>query len=106
MARVIEELDRLALSQAEIKAIVSNSMQFLASLEFTLREALPQEKLAALRQCIYRIHINKPANQIKLSARIIPSSSLQTGVLVSIGLRELVVDEPTRLISVDKHAIV
>ena len=78
MARVIEELDRLALSQAEIKAIVSNSMQFLASLEFTLREGLPQEKLVAIRQCIEPVHINKPDSQIKLTLKVVPSTSIQT----------------------------
>ncbi len=70
-------VERHSLFQAEIKAIVTNGMQFLASLEFTPREGLPQEKLVALCQCIDRIHIAKPANQIKLAFRAIPSASLQ-----------------------------
>ena len=81
-----EELDRLSLSQDEIKAIVANSMKFLASLEFALREGLPQEKLVALRQCIDRIHINKPAGKIKLAFRVIPLASLAGSVVISRGL--------------------
>ncbi len=79
----LEELDRLSLSQDEIKAIVTNSMKFLASLAFTLREGLPQEKLVALRQCIDRIHNNKPASKIKLAFRFIPSASLAGSATIS-----------------------
>ena len=81
----LEELDRLSLSQDEIKAIVSNSMKFLASLAFTLREGLPQEKLVALRQCIERTHIDKPASKIKFEFRVIPSDSLAGSVSIAKG---------------------
>lgn len=73
----LEELDQLSLSQAEIDNIVTDSMQFLSSLEFTLRQGLPQEKLVALRQCIEKIWINKPAGEIKLVIRIVPVGNLQ-----------------------------
>ena len=52
-------------------------MQFLAGLEFTLHNGLPQEKLAALRQCIEKIWINKPAGEIKLATHIVPVGNLQ-----------------------------
>ncbi len=52
-------------------------MQFISGLEFTLTEGLPQEKLVALRQCIERIHINKPGNEIKIQIREVPTGSLQ-----------------------------
>jgi hypothetical protein len=64
-------------SQAEIDAIVTEGMQFLAGLEFTLHNGLPQEKLAALRQCIERIWINKPAGEIKMAIRLVPTGNLQ-----------------------------
>jgi len=73
----IEELDRISLSQAEIDNIVSDSMQFLSGLEFTLRQGLPQEKLVALRQCIEKIQVNKPAGEIKLAIRLVPAGNLQ-----------------------------
>ncbi len=60
-------VERHSLFQAEIKAIVTNGMQFLASLEFTPREGLPQEKLVAPRQCIEQVHVNKTAGKIELS---------------------------------------
>jgi hypothetical protein len=59
----LEELDRLLISQAEIQEIVTDSMQFISSLEFTLDKGLPQEKLVVLRQCIEKIRINKPAGE-------------------------------------------
>jgi site-specific DNA recombinase len=73
----LEELKRLSLSQAEINTMVTEGMQFLAGLEFTLHNGLPQEKLAALRQCIEKIHLNKPDNDIKLLAREVPVGNLQ-----------------------------
>ncbi|MHC4695469.1 MAG: recombinase family protein [Planctomycetota bacterium] len=61
----LDELDRLTATQAEIQAIVSDAGRFLSSLEFSLRQGVPQERLVALRQCIERIHINKPTSEIE-----------------------------------------
>ncbi len=61
----------------EIQATVADSIKFMSSLEFTLHKGLPQEKLAALRQCIERIWINKPAGTIKLAIRLVPAGNLQ-----------------------------
>jgi DNA invertase Pin-like site-specific DNA recombinase len=72
----LEELDRLSLSQAEIDTIVTEGMQFLGGLEFTLGNGLPEEKLTALRQCIEKIHIDKPANSARISIRMVPVASL------------------------------
>jgi DNA invertase Pin-like site-specific DNA recombinase len=73
----LEELDRLSLSHDEIENIVSEAVQFLSGLEFTLSQDLPQEKLVALRQCIERIFINKPAGIIKMIIRLVPTGNLQ-----------------------------
>ena len=72
----IDEFDRLAASQAEIKSIAAETARFLSGLEFTLREGFPQEKLAALRQCIDRIHVDKPADEAVLAIRMIPAGNL------------------------------
>jgi hypothetical protein len=71
----LEELERLSLSQAEIDTIVTEGMQFLGGLEFTLHNGLPEEKLIALRQCIEKIHIDKPANSARISIRLVPVGS-------------------------------
>jgi len=73
----LEELERLNMTQAEIKVLVSEAMQFISGLEFTLTQGLPQEKLVALRQCIEKITINKPAGEIKLTIHLIPTGNLQ-----------------------------
>jgi len=73
----IEELDRISLSQAEIDNIVSDSMQFLSGLEFTLHQGLPQEKLVALRQCIEKVLINKPSGIVRLTVRSVPVGNLE-----------------------------
>ena len=72
----LEELERLSLSKTEIKNIVSDAMEFLSGLEFTLRQSLPQTRLVALRQCIERIQIKKPTNTLKLAIRIVPAGNL------------------------------
>ncbi len=82
----LEELDRLTATQAEIQAIVTDALRFLSSLEFTLRQALPQEKLTALRQCLTRIHINQPAREIKLTLRTIPTGNLDATHELAIAL--------------------
>jgi len=68
---------RQLISQAEIKSIVADAMQFISSLEFTLREGLAQEKLVALRRCIEKISINKPADTVKLTIRSVPAGNLE-----------------------------
>lgn len=73
----LEELERLSLSQAEIDTIVTEGMQFLAGLEFTLHNGLPQEKLVAMRQCIEKIGINKPGGEITLAIRTVPGVNLR-----------------------------
>lgn len=56
----LEELYQLSLSRDEVNSIVSDSMKFLAGLEFVLREGVPQEKLVALRQYVEKISVDKP----------------------------------------------
>ena len=73
----LEELDRLVVSRAEIRNIVADAMQFISSLEFILREGLAQEKLVALRRCIEKISINKPAGTVKLTVRSVPAGNLE-----------------------------
>jgi len=73
----LEELDRLSLSQDEIENIVSDAVQFLSGLEFTLHQGLPETKLVALRQCIERIQIDEPTNTIILKIRPVPVGNLQ-----------------------------
>ena len=73
----LEELDQLSLSRDEINSIVLDSMKFLAGLEFILRQGLSQEKLVALRQCVKKIEINKPAGEIQLAIYLVPAGNLQ-----------------------------
>lgn len=72
----LEGLERLNMSQGEIKVMVNEAMQFISGLEFTLTQGLPQEKLAALRQSVEKIHVNKPGNKIKILAREVPTGNL------------------------------
>ena len=57
--------------------MVTDSMQFLSGMEFTLCHGLPHEKLVVLRQCIEKIWVNKPAEQIKLAIYVVPAGNLQ-----------------------------
>lgn len=42
-----------------------------------LNKGVLQEKLVALRQCIEKIRINKPAGEIKLAVRVVPAGNLK-----------------------------
>jgi hypothetical protein len=59
-----------------INSIVTDSMKFLAGLEFVLRDGVPQEKLVALRQCTENRTVNKPAGQITLHIYFVPIGNL------------------------------
>ena len=73
----LEELERLNMSQDQIKALATEAIGFISGLEFTLTQGLPQEKLATLRQCIEKIYINKSNNSIKIQIREVPVGNLQ-----------------------------
>ena len=82
----LDELDRLSLSRDEIKGIVSDSMKFLAGLEFVLGEGVPQEKLVALRQYTEKIGVDKPNVAIKLSIYLVPSGNLAVNRVFTVSL--------------------
>ncbi len=73
----LAELDRLAASQAEINNIVTDALQFISGLKFTLDRGLPQEKLCALRQCVERILIDKPGRSVIVKIKAVPASTIQ-----------------------------
>ncbi len=73
----LAELDRPAASQAEIKSIVTEALQFISGLKFTLNQGLPQEKLCALRQCVERILIDKPGRSVIVKIQAVPASTIQ-----------------------------
>jgi len=74
----LEELDSLASSKGDVQAIATEAMEFLAGLEFTLREGVPQEKLSTLRRCIERIHITNVDDATAVEARLleVPAGNL------------------------------
>jgi hypothetical protein len=76
----LEELDRLVISQAEIRGMVSDAIEFISGLEFTLGEGLAQEKLVALRRCIEKISINKPSGIVRLKVRSVPTGNMECTV--------------------------
>jgi hypothetical protein len=82
----LEELDQLSLSQIEINSIVSDSMKFIAGLEFILREGFPQDKLVSLRQCVKKISINKPAGYVKLTIYLVPTGNIQVTQEIKVSL--------------------
>ena len=73
----LAELDRLAASHAEINSIVTEALQFISGLKFTLNQGLPQEKLCALRQCVERILIDKPSGSVVVKIKAVPASTIQ-----------------------------
>jgi hypothetical protein len=73
----LEELQRLESSQEEERSIITESIQFISSLEYTLRNGLPEEKLILIRQCVERIVIDKENNTAKLNIYIVPTNNLK-----------------------------
>ncbi len=57
--------------------IVTDALQFVSGLKFTLNQGLPQEKLCALRQCVERILIDKPGWSVIVKIKAVPASTIQ-----------------------------
>jgi hypothetical protein len=74
----LDELERLAASRGQIKNVASDARQFLSSLEGTLHEGLPHEKLLALRQCLQSAVIDRPGGTVKLNAQEVLTADGQT----------------------------
>jgi site-specific DNA recombinase len=72
----LDEFDRLTTTQAEINATVTDALQLLSSLEFTLRQGLPQEQLTALRQCVVRVRIGAPDSAMKITLLTVPAGGV------------------------------
>ena len=56
---------------------MTDVLQFISGLKFTLDRGLPQEKLCALRQCIERILIDKPGRSVVVKIKTVPDSTIQ-----------------------------
>jgi hypothetical protein len=79
----LEELERLCLSRSEIEDIVDETIEFLSGLKFILHQGTSQAKLATLRQCIEKIQINRPAEEIRLLIRKVPASNLRETLVLT-----------------------
>ena len=72
----LEQLDGLSASQAELQAAVAETSRFLAGLEYTLREDVPENKRVALRQCVQRIWIDRKDLKIRIALNVLPIAGL------------------------------
>jgi hypothetical protein len=72
----LEQLDGLSASQAELQATVAETSKFLAGLEYTLREDVPENKRVALRQCVQRIWIDRKGLKMRIALNMLPTASL------------------------------
>ncbi|MHC4124102.1 MAG: hypothetical protein ACYSSI_11050 [Planctomycetota bacterium] len=52
-------------------------MRFITSLEYTLKNGLPQEKLALVRQCVEKIWIDSGQKKIKIRFYTIPACNIK-----------------------------
>ncbi len=73
----LQELDRLQSSQDEIQNIISQALKFIASLEYTFQEGLPQEKLVVVRHCIEKIRVDQTQRKIEINIYIVPVGNIR-----------------------------
>ncbi len=66
------ELDRVAAEEGKVQETLHEVGRFLSGLEFTLRQGLPQEQLAAMRRCIGSVVVDKARGMAELSLRRLP----------------------------------
>lgn len=79
----LNEFDHLILSQVQIRELVAEARDFLRRLESTLKNGEPHERLLVLRQCIERIHVNKPDGSMQLQICTVPAGGLPSIETVS-----------------------
>lgn len=68
-----ESLQRLTLSQGELKSIVEDVGRLLRTLEPTLREGDLGERQAAMRRCVKEIVVDRTRRKAVLSMRVLPT---------------------------------
>ena len=56
---------------------MSQALKFISSLEYTLSQGLPQEKLVAVRQCVERIWIDHNKRKIKIQLFTVPACNIK-----------------------------
>ncbi|MCA9280976.1 MAG: recombinase family protein [Phycisphaeraceae bacterium] len=65
-----DELERLALKEAQVQDIVQDLGAFIAGLEVTLRQGVNDKRMAALRRCVMEVVVD--SEPLQLSIRILP----------------------------------
>jgi len=69
-------------NQTQFKPNLKSRHPYCSAEHCSFIQGLPQEKLVALRQCIEKIRVNKPAGEIKLAIYQVPAGNLQDTVEV------------------------
>ncbi len=78
--RRIDELERMALSSAEIGTLVEETGAFVRELEFVLVKGSPEERVRTTRRCVERLVVDWEKATVTLHLRTLPSVRLQSQV--------------------------
>jgi hypothetical protein len=76
LARRLAEIQRLAAEENAAQEAAHDIAKFLASLEWTLRHGVGEERLTAFRRCVENVVVDKPAGTAVLHIRPLPAPSL------------------------------
>jgi len=69
----IESLERLALTEAEVHDLVSETARFVACLQSSLHEGPLDQRQAAVRRCINQIVIDRQKHEAKIEVHVLPA---------------------------------
>lgn len=85
----IEELDRIEVSRVEAEALVQEVGAFVEGLEWTLGEAGPEQRVAAVRRCVAKIEAGAERSQSSVAVYGVPSGGFSSNAPLSLPIQVL-----------------
>jgi hypothetical protein len=76
----LDQLNSLTLSQSQVQAMIDESVIAISKLSQSLRTGVPEEKRAALRQCIKSVSVDGRSNSSNATIRNMPNGLVDSAV--------------------------
>jgi site-specific DNA recombinase len=84
--RRMDELQRVAISRAEIHSMIEEAWTFLQGLRYVLHSGAPAQRIAAVRQCLHRIELEPEEGRASLRLRFVPLPGIGAAVCAGLDL--------------------
>jgi DNA invertase Pin-like site-specific DNA recombinase len=82
-----QELERLHMTQSEVKKVAAETSRFLAALAQTLNDCELDQRQAAIRRCVKRVWVDHERQSVTLEILAVPALTWRTDGAVTLALK-------------------